>query len=69
MAILENFIEIDAFGKLVHVAVEVAEQHAEMPGADVTSMFIALVEFTGAVFPEKLEYVNRLLSDCYKVIL
>ena len=45
---------------MVTVAVDVAEQHAEMSGADVTSMFIALIDFAGTVFPDKLEYVNRL---------
>ena len=48
-------------------AVDVAEQHAEMPGGDVTAIFIALIEFAGIVYPDKLEYVNQVLSNCYQV--
>lgn len=66
-AILESFGEADAFGKLLNSAVAVAEQHAEMPAADVTAMFIALAQFTGTVYPDKLDYVDLVLTSCYQV--
>ena len=64
---MDEFTQADAFGKLMNAAVEVAQQHAEMSGADVTAIFIALIEFAGAVYPDKLDYVNLVLSNCHQV--
>jgi hypothetical protein len=66
-AVLESFNEVEAFGKLVKVAADVAGQHAEMPAADVTAMFIALAEFSGSVYPESLDQVDLVLTTCYQV--
>jgi len=66
-AVLESFNQVDAFGKLMSMAVEVAEQHAEMPAADVTAMFIALADFSGAVYPDSLDQVDLVLTSCYQV--
>ena len=65
--ILEDFSRADAFGKLLKAAGEVAEQHAEMPTADVTAMYIALAQFTGSVYPDRLDFVDLVLTSCYKV--
>ena len=45
---------------------EVANQQAEMPAADVAAMFIALAQFTGTVYPDRLDYVDYVLTSCYQ---
>ena len=67
-AILDSFTGTDAFGKLMKAAVEVANQQAEMPAADVAAMFIALAQFTGTVYPDRLDYVDYVLTSCYQAI-
>ena len=37
-----------------------------MPGADVAAMYAALLSFTGTVYPDNLEYVDRVLATCYE---
>ena len=64
---VEEFNESDAFGQLLSAAARVAEQHAEMPGADVAAMYIALANFVGAVYPDRLDYIDRVLSSCQQV--
>ena len=66
-AILEDFNKVEAFGKLLKAAGEVAEQHAEMPAADVTAMYIALAQFTASVYPDRLDFVDLVLTSCYQV--
>lgn len=46
---------------------EVAGQHAEMPIADIAAIFIALAQFTGSVYPNRLDLVDSVLTSCYKV--
>lgn len=65
--VVEQFNEGDAFGQLLGAAGRVAEQHAEMPGADVAAMYIAAADFVGAVYPDRLDYIDRVLSSCYEV--
>ena len=67
-AILDSFTGTDAFGKLMKAAVEVANQQAEMPAADVAAMFIALAQFTGTVYPDRLDHVDYVLTSCYQAI-
>ena len=57
---------MDAFGKLLKAAGEVAGQHAEMPAAEVTAMYIALAEFTASVYPDRLDFVDLVLTSCYQ---
>ena len=66
-AILEDFNKAEAFGKLLKAAGEVAEQNAEMPAADVTAMYIALAQFTASVYPDRLDFVDLVLTSCYQV--
>lgn len=66
--ILETFNQANAFGKLMDAASKVSNQHAEMPVADVVAMFIGLVSFAGAVYPDRLDCVDAVLTSCYKVV-
>lgn len=66
-AILEDFSKADAFGKLLKVAGEVSEQHAEMPASEITAMYIALAQFTALVYPDRLDFVDLVLTACYQV--
>ena len=38
-----------------------------MAGADVAAMYAALLAFSGAVYPDRLEYVDRVLQTCHNV--
>lgn len=38
-----------------------------MHAADVIDMYVAMLNFTANVYPERLDYVNGLLSTCFKV--
>lgn len=64
--VVEQFNEGDAFGQLLGAAGRVAEQHAEMPGADVAAMYIAAADFVGAVYPDRLDYIDRVLASCHE---
>ena len=66
-SVLEAFSEADAFSKLSAAATKVAQQQGEMPAGDVASMYIALLGFTGKVYPDKLDYTDRVLTECYQV--
>lgn len=65
--VVDQFNSSDAFGQLLAAATRVSEQHTEMPGADIAAMYIALGNFVGAVYPDHLDYINRLLESCYEV--
>lgn len=66
-SVLELYSKADAFNKLSAAATAVAQQHSEMPAADVASMYIALLGFTGKVYPDKLDYTDKVLTECYQV--
>lgn len=38
-----------------------------MHAADVIDMYVAMLNFTATVYPENLDYVNGLMTTCYKV--
>ena len=63
---LETYSQADAFTKLSAAATRVAQQHSEMPAGDIASMYIALLGFTGKVYPDKLDYTDRVLTECYQ---
>ena len=65
-AVVDTFNEADAFSKLSAAATKVAQQQAEMPAADIASMYIALLGFTGKVYPDKLDYTDRVLTECHQ---
>lgn len=66
-SILKEFNNVDAFGRLLKAAEEVSEQHAEMPAAEITAMYIALAQFTASVYPDRLDFVDLVLTSCYRV--
>jgi hypothetical protein len=43
---------------------QVAEEQTEMAAADIAAMFIALIRFAGAVYPDRLEAVDDVLAAC-----
>jgi vacuolar protein sorting-associated protein 35 len=65
--VVAQFDAGDAFGQLLAAAGRVAEQHAEMPGADVAAQYIALATFAGSVYPDRLDYLDRVLASCQEV--
>ncbi|KAL3144750.1 hypothetical protein ABBQ38_001871 [Trebouxia sp. C0009 RCD-2024] len=67
-SVLELYSKADAFNKLSAAATAVAQQHSEMPAADVASMYIALLGFTGKVYPDKLDYTDKVLTECYQAL-
>lgn len=66
-SVLELYSKADAFNKLSAAATKVAQQQAEMPAGDVASMYIALLGFTGKVYPDKLDFTDKVLTECYQV--
>ena len=64
---LETYSQAEAFTKLSAAATRVAQQQSEMPAADIASMYIALLGFTGKVYPERLDYIDKVLSESYQV--
>ena len=63
---VEQFDAGGAFGQLLGAAGAVGERHAAMPGADVAAMYIALAHFAGAVYPDRLDYIDRVLASCHE---
>ncbi|KAA6425083.1 MAG: vacuolar sorting-associated 35B-like [Trebouxia sp. A1-2] len=61
-SVLETYSQADAFSKLSAAATKVAQQQSEMPAGDIASMYIALLGFTGKVYPDKLDYTDKVYS-------
>ncbi|EFN52770.1 hypothetical protein CHLNCDRAFT_54198 [Chlorella variabilis] len=66
--VVEEMNMVDAFGQLSVVALKVVEQHPDMPGADVAAMYSALLGFSGTVYPDKLDFVDRVLQTCHNAL-
>ena len=64
---VDQFNDVDAFGQFLGAASRISEQHESMHAADIASMYIALTQFVGAVYPDHLEYVDRVLQSCCAV--
>ena len=43
---------------------QVAEEQTEMAAADIAAIFIALIRFAGAVYPDRLDAVDDVLAAC-----
>ena len=66
-SVLETYGQAQAFSKLSAAATRVAQQQSEMPASDIASMYIALLGFTGKVYPDKLDYIDKVLSEAQQV--
>lgn len=66
--VVEEMNGVDAFGQMSKVALKVVEQHPDMPGADVAAMYSALLGFSGTVYPDRLDFVDRVLETCYNAL-
>lgn len=68
-SVVESYNSADAFGKLSKAASDVAEKQQEMSGADLCAMYIALLGFIGKVYPDKLDNMDQVLTECHKASL
>ena len=66
-SVVHQFNSVDAFGQFLSAAQRISEQHESMHAADIASMYIALVKFVGAVYPDQLDSVDRVLQSCCTV--
>lgn len=66
-AVVDTFNQVDAFGKLTRAATRVTEAGSHVPAADVVAMHAALLAFTAAVYPDRLDLVNKVLTSAYQV--
>lgn len=64
---VDQFNSVDAFGQFLGAASRISEQHENMHAADIASMYIALTKFVGAVYPDHLDFVDRVLQSCCTV--
>ncbi len=64
---MDTFNQVDAFGKLTCAAARVTEAGSHVPAADVVAMHAALLAFTAAVYPDRLDLVNKVLTSAYQV--
>lgn len=46
---------------------QVVSQHTDMHAQEVIDMHKAMLNFTGSVHSDRLDYINELLAACYKV--
>ena len=46
---------------------QVAEGFTQMPAADIAALYIALIRFTAAVYPQRLDMVDQVLASCQEV--
>ncbi|KAK9808922.1 hypothetical protein WJX72_006449 [[Myrmecia] bisecta] len=67
-SVVDAFNKADAFGQLNAAASKVATQQAEMPAADVAAMYIALLGFTGSVYPDRLDSVDQVLAATHAAL-
>lgn len=65
----QQLVEADSFGLPLEGAVAVAERHAEMQAADTAAMFIALAQFCNSMYPDRLDYLDRVFAACAQASL
>lgn len=65
----QQLIEADAFGLPLEGAVAVADRHSEMQAADTAAMFIALAQFCNSMYPDRLDYLDRVFAACAQASL
>jgi len=65
---LDTVKEADAFHRLEQTCSTILKSYIDMHAADVIDMYVAMLNFTANVYPDKLDYVNGLLSTCFKAL-
>ena len=62
--------ELDAAGAFPKMSAAVAKsvaEHPHMPAAELAAMYAGLLAFAGAVYPERVDYVDAVLETCHAV--
>lgn len=57
-----------AFSKMSAAATKSIEEHPSMPAADLAAVYSGLLAFSGAVYPERLDYVDDVLKTCHEAL-
>ena len=57
----------NAFGQVSDAALAVVDAAPDTPAADVAAVYGALLAFAGAVYPDDLSFVDRVLATCHGV--
>jgi len=57
-----------AFSKMSAAATKSIEEHPSMPAADLAAVYSGLLAFSGAVYPDRLDYVDDVLKTCHQAL-
>jgi vacuolar protein sorting-associated protein 35 len=57
-----------AFSKMSAAATKSIQEHPSMPAADLAAVYSGLLAFSGAVYPERLDYVDDVLKTCHEAL-
>ncbi|XP_026396354.1 vacuolar protein sorting-associated protein 35B-like [Papaver somniferum] len=63
---LPEFLQVEAFAKLSNSIGKVIEAQVDMPVVGAISLYVSLLTFTLRVHPDRLDYVDQVLSACVK---
>ena len=66
--VITDLDTVAAFSKMSTAVGKAVEEHPNMPGADVAAVYSGLLSFTGAVYPDRLDYVNEVLRSCNEAL-
>jgi vacuolar protein sorting-associated protein 35 len=67
-SIIKELDATGAFSKMSAAASKSIAEHPSMPAADLTAVYSGLLSFAGAVYPERLDYVDDVLKTCYEAL-
>lgn len=63
--------ELDTAGAFPKMSAAVAKsvaEHPDMPPADLAAMYSGLLAFAGAVYPDRLDYVDEVMAKCHQAL-
>lgn len=63
-SVIEELDSSQAFGKMRDAAAKSVAEHPDMPPSDLTALYAGLLSFAGAVYPERMDYVDDVLKTC-----
>jgi len=67
-SVVNELDKAGAFSKMREAATKSIEEHPSMPAADLAAVYSGLLAFSGAVYPQRLDYVDDVLKTCHEAL-
>jgi vacuolar protein sorting-associated protein 35 len=67
-SVVKELDSVGALAKMSAAASKSIEEHPAMPAADLAAVYSGLLAFSGAVYPDRLDYVDDVLKTCHEAL-